>query len=84
LSARAACATHKSGAIGLGQALEEYVGEGNRVGAPSHHGLLAELEAETRGAEIALALIDEGLAIARETGERFTDPYLLRLRATSF
>ena len=28
----------------------------------------------------ALTLIDEGLAIAKETGEHFTDPYLYRLR----
>jgi predicted ATPase len=27
-----------------------------------------------------LALIDQGLAIAKETGEHFTDPYLHRLR----
>jgi len=42
--------------------------------------LLAELEAATRGPDSALALIDQGLAIADETGERFTDPYLHRLR----
>jgi len=28
----------------------------------------------------ALTLIDQGLAIAKETGEHFTDPYLHRLR----
>jgi len=28
----------------------------------------------------ALTLIDQGLAIAKETGEHYTDPYLYRLR----
>ena len=42
--------------------------------------MLAQLEAATRGADAALTLIDQGLAIAAETGERFTDPYLHRLR----
>jgi predicted ATPase len=34
----------------------------------------------TRGYDSALARIDQGLAIADETGEHFTDPYLHRLR----
>jgi predicted ATPase len=42
--------------------------------------MLAQLEAATRGPDAALTLIDEGLAIAAETGERFTDAYLHRLR----
>ena len=54
--------------------------QGNRADAPSLHGLLAELETPARGPESALALIDQGLAIAKETGEHFTDPYLHRLR----
>ena len=44
------------------------------------HGLLAELEAVTRGPDSALASVDEGLAIAAVTGDRFSDPYLHRLR----
>jgi predicted ATPase len=44
------------------------------------HGLLAELEAATRGPDAALTLIDRGLAAAQETGEHYTDPYLHRLR----
>ena len=44
------------------------------------HGLLAELEAVTRGPDSALASVDEGLAIAADTGDRFSDPYLHRLR----
>jgi hypothetical protein len=54
--------------------------QGNKAFAPSLHGLLAELEAATRRPESALALIDQGLEIARETGEHLMDPYLYRLR----
>jgi predicted ATPase len=42
--------------------------------------MLAQLEAATRGPDAALTLIDEGLAIAAETEERFSDAYLHRLR----
>jgi predicted ATPase len=54
--------------------------QGYKIRAPFLHGLLAELEAATRGPDGALPLIDRGLAIADETGEHFTDPYLHRLR----
>ena len=54
--------------------------QGNKAFAPSLDGLLAELEAATRRPESALALIDQGLEIARETGEHLMDPYLYRLR----
>jgi predicted ATPase len=67
------------GADELEHALSAYITQGNRADAPSLHGLLAELEAPARGPERALALIDQGLAIAKETGEHFTDPYLYRL-----
>ena len=70
----------EAGAAGPRQALAAYMAEGNKSGAPLFHGLLAELEATTRGPDSALALIDQGLAIAEETGEHFTDPYLYRLR----
>ena len=68
------------GADEFKQALSAYIAQGNRADAPSLYGLLAELEAPVRGPESALALIDQGLAIAKETGEHFTDPYLHRLR----
>jgi predicted ATPase len=70
----------EAGAFGLRQSLESYLALGNRSGAPSFHGLLAELEVIRRDPDSALTLIDEGLAIAQETGEHFTDPYLYRLR----
>jgi tetratricopeptide (TPR) repeat protein len=68
------------GAFGLKQGLASYLAQGNKSGAPSFYGLLAELEAERSDVESALAAIDAGLAIAEETGEHYTDPYLYRLR----
>jgi predicted ATPase len=68
------------GARQFRQALAECSNQGNKVLSSLFHIMLAELEAATRGPEAALTLIDQGLAIAEETGERFTDPYLHRLR----
>jgi hypothetical protein len=62
------------GESGLRQALAAYIAQRNKSGAPSFHGLLAELEAITKGPESGLKLIDQGLAIADETGEHYTDP----------
>jgi predicted ATPase len=42
--------------------------------------LLAELEAMRPDLDRALTTIDAGLAMAEETGEHYTDPYLHRLR----
>jgi class 3 adenylate cyclase/tetratricopeptide (TPR) repeat protein len=69
-----------SGALGLRQALESYVGLGNKSGAPSFYGMLAELEAMIGDYGGALTRIEQGLALAEETTEHFTDPYLHRLR----
>ncbi|HME85651.1 MAG TPA: hypothetical protein VKG91_14155, partial [Roseiarcus sp.] len=68
------------GADKLEQALTAYIAQGNRADAPSLYCLLAELKAVAREPESALASIDQGLSIADETGEHFTDPYLRRLR----
>ena len=57
-----------------------YVGLGNKSGAPSFYGMLAELETITGGYDRALMQIDQGLAMADETEEHFTDSYLHRLR----
>jgi class 3 adenylate cyclase/predicted ATPase len=70
----------EAGALGLRQALESYLAQGNKSGAPSFHGLLAELEAMRPDVDSALAAIDAGFEIAEETGEHYTDPYLHRLR----
>jgi predicted ATPase len=70
----------ESGAHELTRALDGYFNRDNRVGAPWFRGLLAELEVATRGPDAALTLIDQSLATSQETGERFSDPYLHRLR----
>jgi class 3 adenylate cyclase/predicted ATPase len=62
----------------LRQALAAFVEQGNRLFAPSVHGLIAELEAISGRADIALASVDAGLALAEKTGERWTDPLLIR------
>ena len=68
------------GADKLERTLGAYIAQGNKADAPSLYGLLAELQADARELESALASIDQGLAIADETGEHFTDLYLHRLR----
>jgi class 3 adenylate cyclase/predicted ATPase len=73
-----------AGALGLRRALASYLAQGNKSGAPSFYGLLAELEAARFDQESALAAVDAGLAIAEDTGEHYTDPYLYRLRGEIF
>jgi class 3 adenylate cyclase/tetratricopeptide (TPR) repeat protein len=70
----------EAGAVRLKEALTSYLALGNKSGAPSFYGLLAELEAMWPDLDEALITIDAGLAIAEETGEHYTDPYLHRLR----
>ena len=70
----------EAGAVGLKEALTSYLALGNKSGGPSFHALLAELEAMRPDLDGALATIDAGLALAEETGEHYTDPYLHRLR----
>jgi predicted ATPase len=70
----------EAGAVGLKKALASYLALGNESGAPSFHGLLAELEAMRPDLDSALTTIEAGLAMAEETGEHYTDPYLHRLR----
>ena len=69
-----------AGSTGLRQALAEYAGQGNKFLLPLFQGLLAEIEAEGRGAEAALAGIDGALALAGETGEHWFDAGLHRIR----
>ena len=70
----------EAGAVGLKEALASYLALGNKSGAPSFHGLIAELEAMRPDLDGALTTIDAGLAMAEETGEHYTDSYLHRLR----
>ena len=78
--ARARLDDRQSGMPGLRDALAAYLGQGNKLLVPLFQGLLAELEAEGEDAEGALRGIDEALALANETGERWTDALLHRLR----
>jgi predicted ATPase len=63
------------------QALAAYRGEGNKFYVPFFLGLLAAIQVETQGEkERAAACIDEALALAQQTGERWTDAFLHRIR----
>jgi tetratricopeptide (TPR) repeat protein len=66
------------GAQEFRQALADYFNQGNKAFSPLFHGMLAQLDAATRGRDAALTLIDQGLSIAVETGEHLTDAYLHR------
>ena len=54
--------------------------QGNKIFAPHYYGLIAELEVIADRADTALVSVDAGLALAQETGERWTDPLLYRLK----
>jgi predicted ATPase len=69
----------ETGATELRQALAAYADQGNKLLVPFYQGLLAEIEAQS-DTEAALTRIDEALALARETGERWSDAFLHRLR----
>jgi predicted ATPase len=79
--ARAWLGDRESGMTRLREALAAYRGQGNKLHEPLFQGLLAELEADGNDADGALRRIDEALALANETEERWTDALLHRLRA---
>jgi predicted ATPase len=60
--------------------LAAFVGQRVKVNLGFYTGLLAQLEAETPGAEGALARIDEALALSNEIGHGCSLPFLHRLR----
>ena len=70
----------RGGADELRSSLDTYATQGNRLGTPYFLGCLAELEAAAGDHERALALIDEGLAMADEGGQQVWDAFLHRLR----
>jgi predicted ATPase len=78
--ARARLGDRQSGMTELREALAAYLGQGNKLYAPLFQGLLAELEAEGEDAPGDLSGIDEALALADETGERWTDALLHCIR----
>src|SRR5215831_12035137 len=63
----------------LRQALATYTDQGNKLFVPFYQGLLAEIEAQCDAAG-ALAGIDDALALAGETEERWSDAFLHRCR----
>jgi class 3 adenylate cyclase/predicted ATPase len=78
--ARARLGDRESSMTALREALAGYLSQGNKLFTPLFQGLLAELEAEGRDVDDALQRIDEALALANETGERWTDAPLHRIR----
>jgi class 3 adenylate cyclase/tetratricopeptide (TPR) repeat protein len=69
----------KTGATELRQALAALTDQGNKVTVPFYQGLLAQIEAQG-DAEGAMTRIDGAIALAGETGERWSDALLHRLR----
>jgi predicted ATPase len=78
--ARARLEDRESGMTGLREALAAHLGQGNKIYVPLINGQLAELEAEGDDADGALTRIDAALALASQTGERWTDALLHRIR----
>jgi predicted ATPase len=68
----------EAGVRELREALAAYLKKGNGILAPWFHGMVAELEAVTGPVDAALASVEAGLALAKETGERWTDSLLFR------
>jgi predicted ATPase len=64
----------------LQSALSAHVGLGNKLCVPLYQALLAEIEAGGQDAAAALSHIDEAIAVAQHTGERWTDAFLHRIR----
>ena len=62
------------------RSLAAYAEQGYKLYAPFFQGLLAELEAEDPSEVVPLARIDEALALAEQTGQRWTDALLHRIR----
>ena len=81
--ARAWLGGREGGMTGLREALAAYLGQGNKLFVPLFQGRLAELEAEGRDGDGALRRIEEALALASETGERWTDALLHCIRGAT-
>jgi predicted ATPase len=70
----------ETGVLELRRPLASYADHGNKLHAPLFQGLLAELEAEGDHADGALQRINEAMALLRETGGRWTEAPLHRIR----
>ncbi len=64
----------------LGRAVATYASQGAKLYLPFYTGLLAELEGERQGADVALSQIDDALQLARQTGAYSIEPFLNRAR----
>jgi predicted ATPase len=62
------------------RAFAAYMHQGAKADAPYLHGLLGKFVAQSGEPAGALALVDEGLRLADETGEHWSDPELYRFR----
>jgi len=69
----------KSDVAQLRQAIDAYLKRGTAL-APYLLGLLAAREADTDDSDAAIATIEDAISRAGETGERFTDAFLHRVR----
>jgi predicted ATPase len=78
--ARAQLGDGKVGATELKQAIAAFTNQGNKLYLPFYQCLLAEIAAEAEGADAAVARIDGALALARETGEHWSDSHLHHIR----
>ena len=76
--ARARLGDREAGVSELREGMAAFADQGSRYLMPIYNALLAELEAEI--GESALARIDGALALASETGEHWSDPFLHRVR----
>ena len=71
----------ESGVRELRVAQAAYFNQGNKILAPWFHGMLAELEALAGRADTALASVEAGLTVSKETGEHWIDSLLFRRKA---
>ena len=78
--ARARLGDREAARAEMRHALAKRIEAGVRASMPYLLGKLAELDAECQSADEAAAHINEALAIAGETGERWTDALLHRIR----
>ncbi len=78
--ANARLGAREAGVAELRDALAKMAEMGQRTYTPFFQACLAELEADGPDIAGALARIEEALALARETGERWTDALLHRIR----
>jgi predicted ATPase len=64
----------------LREALTAFTGSGIRQALPMLLGFIAEIEAKAENFEEAAARVDEALSLAQQTGERWMDSFLHRIR----